>query len=70
MVWFVIKTEWREIECIQKNATAWILSCWELNYIQRLSELQRLPFSYYFELHDLTLITLLQGNYKLEFQII
>ena len=32
MVWFVNRTECKEIECIQKKAVAWILSSWEVNY--------------------------------------
>ena len=29
MVWFVNKTECKEVQRIQKKATAWILSSWE-----------------------------------------
>ena len=53
MVWFVNKTECKEVERIQKKATAWILSSWEMNYQSRMVKLKLLPLSYYFELHDL-----------------
>ena len=70
MVWFVNKTECKEVERIQKKATAWILSSWEMNYKSRMAKLKLLPLSYYFELHDLlTLLTLLGGNYNITLPI-
>ena len=67
MVWFVIKTECKQN--IQKKATAWFLSGWEVNYKKRLPAIKLLFLSYNFELHDLPkLITLLQGNYNIELQ--
>ena len=70
MVWFVNKTECKEVESIQKKATAWILSSWEMNYKSRMAKLKLLPLSYYFELHDLlTLLTLLGGNYNINLPI-
>ena len=66
IVWFVNKTECKEVERIQKKATAWILSSWEMNYKSRMAKLKLLRLSYYFELHDLlTLLTLLGGNYNI-----
>ena len=65
MVWFVIKTEGKKN--IQKKATAWFLSGWEVNYRKRLPIIKLLLLSYNFELHDLIkIITLLQGNYNIE----
>ena len=39
MVWFFNKTECKEVERIQKKATAWILSSWEMNYKSRMAKL-------------------------------
>ena len=70
MVWFVNKTDCKEVERIQKKATAWILSSWEMNYKSRMAKLKLLPLSYYFELYDLlTLLTLLGGNYNINLPI-
>ena len=66
MVCLVNKTECKEVKRIQKKATAWILSSWEMNYKSRMAKPKLLPLSYYFELHDLlTLLTLLGGNYNI-----
>ena len=57
-------------ELIQKKATAWILSSWEMNYKSRMAKLKLLPLSYFFKLHDLlTLLTLLGGNYNINLPI-
>ena len=69
MVWFVNKTECK-VERIQKKATTWILSSWEMSYKSRIAKLKLQPLSYYFELHDLlTLLTLLGGNYNINLPI-
>ena len=69
--WFGLLTkQCKEVERIQKKATAWILSSWEMNYKSRMAKLKLLPLSYYFELHDLlTLLTLLGGNYDINLPI-
>ena len=57
----------KEIERIQKKATAWILSNWEINYKKRLAKLRLLPLFYYLELHYLVMLTtLLRGNYNIK----
>ena len=68
--WFANKTESKGIERIQRKATSWIISNWEISYKQRLSTLKLLPLSYYFELHDLLmLISLLKGSYNIKIPI-
>ena len=67
--WYGSQTKRRkEIDHIQKKATAWILN-WEINY-KRLAKLRLLPLFYLFELQDLlTPITLLRGNYNIKLPI-
>ena len=68
--WFANKTESKDIERIQRKATSWIISNWEISYKQRLTTLKLLPLSYYFELHDLLmLISLLKGSYNIKIPI-
>ena len=68
--WFANKTESKDIERIQRKATSWIISNWEISYKQRLTTLKLLPLSYYFELHDLLmLISLLKGSYNTKIPI-
>ena len=68
--WFANKTESKDIERIQRKATSWIISNWEISYKQRLTTLKLLPLSYYFELPDLLmLISLLKGSYNIKIPI-
>ena len=68
--WFGNKTESKDIERIQRKATSWIISNWEISYKQRLTTMKLLPLSYYFELHDLLmLISLLKGSYNIKIPI-
>ena len=63
--WLTNKGEMRDIEKIQNRATSWILGLWE-NYNNRLKQLELLPLSMYFELHDaLLLLSIMQGNYNI-----
>ena len=63
--WSPNKGELRDIEKIQKRATSWILGIWE-NYNNKLKQLELLPLSMYFELHDaLLLLSIMQGNYNI-----
>ena len=63
--WSANKGEMRDIENIQKRATSWILGIWE-NYNNRLKQLELLPLSMHFELHDaLLLLSIMQGNYNI-----
>ena len=65
--WKPNKTEAKEIEKIQKRATAWILNTWDMKYKDRLSKLNLLPLTMYFELHDLLLyINFLEGKYNIK----
>ena len=62
--WSANKSEMRDIEKIQKRATSWILGIWE-NYNNRLKQLELLPLSMYFELHDAQLLlSIMQRNYN------
>ena len=64
-IWYANKKEMREIEKVQKRATSWILGSWN-DYKTRLIQLELLPLSMYFELHDaLLLISILKGNYNI-----
>ena len=66
--WFANKTELKEIERVQKKATSWILSNWDLSYKKRLEKLNLLPLSLYLELHYLLLLidfTLEKYNIKI-----
>ena len=53
-VWYPTKTDFSNIERIQKSATQWILNN-TIPYKERLKELNLLPLSMYFELHSLLL---------------
>ena len=52
-VWYANKSELKQLERIQRKATAWILSSTEIDYPQRLRLLMLLPLSMYIELHDI-----------------
>ena len=63
--WSANKGGINDIEKIQKRATSWILGIWEKNN-DRIKQLELLPLSMYFELHDsLLLLSIMQGNYSI-----
>ena len=66
-IWKPNKTEAKEIEKIQKRATAWILNTWDMKYKDRLRKLNLLPLTINFELHDVLLyINFLEGKYDIK----
>ena len=52
-VWYANKSELKQLERIQRKATACILSSTAIDYPQRLRLLMLLPLSMYIELHDI-----------------
>ena len=66
-VWKPNKREAKDIEKIQKRATAWIMNTWDMKCKDRLSKLNLLPLTMYIELHDLLLyINFLEGKYNIK----
>ena len=68
-VWYANKSELKQLERIQRKATAWILSNTEIDYPQRLRLLMLLPLSMYIELHDiLFLFAVKNQKYDINFE--
>ena len=61
--------ERKNIERIQRRATAWILGRRETKY-KELSKLKLLALTFYFELHDLLmLLDLMKGSFNIKLPI-
>ena len=68
-VWYANKSELKQLERIQRKATAWILSSAEIDYPQRLRLLMLLPLSMYIELHDILFLFAVKNQmYDINFE--